>query len=51
MTECSPRDKDLLSLQRYGDITMITPEAFIAILTFPFHHLSQASCGFPHHTP
>ena len=26
------RDKDLLSLQRYGDITMITPEAFIAIV-------------------
>jgi len=26
------RDKDLLLLQRYGDITMITPEAFIAIV-------------------
>ena len=26
------RDKDLLSLQRYGDIIMITPEAFIAIV-------------------
>ena len=26
------RDKDLLSLQHYGDITMITPEAFIAIV-------------------
>jgi len=21
------------------------------ILTFPFHHLSQVSCGFPHYTP
>jgi uncharacterized protein len=26
------RDKDLLSLQRYEGITMITPEAFIAIV-------------------
>ena len=26
------RDKDLLSLQHYGGITMITPEAFIAIV-------------------
>ena len=26
------RDKDLLSLQRYEDITIITPEAFITIV-------------------
>ena len=26
------RDKDLLSLQRYEDITIITPEAFMALL-------------------
>jgi len=26
------RDKDLLSLQHYGGITMMTPEAFIAIV-------------------
>jgi len=33
--------------RRYGDkITLM--EVF---LTFPFHHLSQVSCGFPHHTP
>ena len=26
------RDKDLLSLEHYEDMTMITPEAFIAIV-------------------
>jgi predicted nucleic acid-binding protein len=26
------RDKDLLSLHHYQDITMITPEAFIALV-------------------
>ena len=25
------RDKDLLALQRYGDTTIITPEAFMAL--------------------
>ena len=37
------RDKDLLSLQHYEDITMITPEAFIGIVRE--QEASKKACG------